>query len=93
MSYLNITPVISEKTSLLLNKFNQYVFYIPTNCNKIILSNFISSHYKVNVSNVNILNVKGKVKKRPKKGRTADRKKAIVSLELGQKIDSINKLF
>ena len=93
MSYLNITPVITEKTSLLLNNYNQYVFYIPQTCNKIIFSNFISSHYGVTVSKVNILNVKGKVKNRPKKGRTSDRKKAIVSLASGQKIDAINKLF
>ena len=93
MNHLNIIPVITEKTSFLLNKHNQYVFYIPSNCNKITLSNFISSHYDVKVSKVNILNVKGKVKTRPKKGRTSDRKKAIVSLESGQKIDSINKLF
>ena len=93
MKYIELTPVITEKTSMLLNKHNQYVFYVNSKANKIEVCEFIKKHYKVQPIKVNILNVKGKTKLRPKKGTTNDRKKAIVYLKKEDKIESITKLF
>ena len=67
---------------------NKYLFSVATNANKIEIKNAIEEIYKVKVKSVNTQNVIGKLKRvRQQQGRTADWKKAVVTLKEGQKID------
>ena len=92
-NHLILNPIVSEKASFLLAK-NKYIFYVSKFINKIVLKDFIKKKYKIDISKINILNVKGKSKKlRNIKGKLPDRKKAIVTIKEGQAIDEIKGLF
>lgn len=80
-------PVVSEKSYDLLAD-NKYTFYVNTAANKIEIKKAIEEIFKVTVLNVNTLNIKGKEKRVGRAvGRTNDRKKAIVTLKEGDKIE------
>lgn len=80
-------PVISEK-SMDLAAENKYTFIVDPNANKIEIKNAVEKLFKVKVLDVNTMNVKGKFKRMGKYvGRTSDRKKAIVKLKDGDKIE------
>ena len=56
--------------------------------NKTIVKKAVEKLFGVNVKKVNLITSKGKIKKfKGKKGKRNDTKKAIISLEKGQKID------
>jgi large subunit ribosomal protein L23 len=81
-----IAPVITEKATL-SNQFNQYIFKVSKDATKDSVKSFIEAEFSVNVQDVNIINVKGKVKRfKGKIGRRASYKKAIVKLADGQTI-------
>lgn len=70
--------------------FNKYLFWADKNANKIEIRKAVEDIYKVKVSGVNTLTVKGKPKKvRYTTGKTSDWKKAIVTLKQGEKIDVV----
>lgn len=80
-------PVVSEKSYDLLAD-NKYTFYVNPAANKIEIKKAIEEIFKVTVLKVNTLNVKGKEKRMGRAvGRTNDRKKAIVTLKEGDKIE------
>lgn len=80
-------PVISEKSMSMLES-NKYSFYVDTNANKIEIKKAVEELFKVTVLNVNTLSVKGKIKRVGRyAGKTSDRKKAIVTLKEGDKIE------
>lgn len=80
-------PVVSEKSYDLLAD-NKYTFYVNPAANKIQIKKAVEEIFKVTVLNVNTLNVKGKEKRMGRAvGRTNDRKKAIVTLKEGDKIE------
>ena len=80
-------PIITEKGTLLSNN-SQIVFSIPMNANKTIIKQAVEKLFGVNVKKINIVISKGKTKRfKGKKGKRKDEKKAIISLEKGQKID------
>jgi large subunit ribosomal protein L23 len=87
-----ITPRISEKGYALATKNNVYVFNVPKITNKIDVKKAVEKLYNVKVTDVNILNVAGKVKRSVKKGgrqslgKRSDYKKAYVTLKAGQSI-------
>jgi large subunit ribosomal protein L23 len=82
-----LSPVITEKATL-LSEQNKVVFKVAMDSTKDEISAAIESLFKVNVTKVNTLNVKGKTKRfRGIKGRRADVKKAVVTLAEGQSID------
>ena len=82
-----LSPVISEKASL-LTEVNQVVFDVAPTATKPRIKAAVEQLFNVKVAAVNTLNRKGKVKFfRGMKGVQGDRKKAIVTLEPGQKID------
>ena len=86
MSQLILTPKISEK-SIYLAERGIYVFEVPTSTNKIEVAKAVEAAFKVNVTDVNIVISKGKVKTfKQKKGRQKDVKKAMVKLKKGQTI-------
>lgn len=82
-----IRPVLSEKSYSLLAD-NKYTFVVNADANKIEIKNAVEKLFNVTVLNVNTINVKGKAKRMGKHvGRTSDKKKAIVTLQDGDKIE------
>jgi len=75
-----IKPVISE-TSMDNAQIKKYTFKVATNANKTEVKKAIEEIFEVQVDKVNIMNVRGKVKRMGKNvGKTAATKKAIVTL-------------
>ena len=82
-----IKPVITEKATL-LSEHNKVVFRVAADASKDEIAHAVEALFKVNVTKVNTLNVKGKTKRfRGIKGRRSDVKKAVVTLAEGQSID------
>ncbi|NLM22208.1 MAG: 50S ribosomal protein L23 [Peptococcaceae bacterium] len=82
-----IRPVISEK-SVGLVEDNKYSFWVNTAANKIEIKAAVEKMFKVKVKEVRTLTVKGKEKRMGRySGMTPNRKKAIVTLEPGHKIE------
>ena len=82
-----LAPVITEKATL-LSEQNKVVFQVAGDATKDEISSAVEALFKVNVTKVNTLNVKGKTKRfRGRMGRRADVKKAVVTLAEGQSID------
>lgn len=82
-------PVITERSTLLKEKHNQYVFKVSPDANKGQIRDTIQHLFKVDVENVRTANYQGKLRRlamgRPQGRRTAW-KKAIVTLKKGQEI-------
>jgi large subunit ribosomal protein L23 len=86
MSQMILTPKISEKAMYMAER-GIYIFEVPTSANKIEVAKVIESTFKVNVTDVNMIIAKGKLKRYKQiKGRQKDIKKAMVKLQAGQKI-------
>ncbi len=82
-----IKPTISEKSTALLAD-NKYTFWVNTKANKTEIKQAVEKLFNVKVEKVNTMNVKGKTKRvRQFVGKTPDRKKAIVTLKEGHKIE------
>ena len=80
-------PVITEKATL-LSEQNKVVFRVAGDASKDEIAAAVEALFKVNVTKVNTINVKGKTKRfRGIVGRRSDVKKAIVTLAEGQSID------
>src|SRR5438067_1073272 len=85
-----IRPVVSEKSTILGDR-GKYIFEVAPDVNKIQIKRAVEEAFankKVQVSDVNILHVAGKVRRRGRSvGRTRSWKKAIVTLKAGQRLD------
>jgi large subunit ribosomal protein L23 len=82
-----LSPVITEKATL-LSEQNKVVFRVAQDASKDEIAAAVEALFKVNVTKVNTLVVKGKTKRfRGRPGKRADVKKAIVTLAEGQSID------
>ena len=82
-----LAPVITEKATL-LSEQNKVVFRVAGDASKDEIAAAVEALFKVNVTKVNTINVKGKTKRfRGIMGRRSDVKKAIVTLAEGQSID------
>lgn len=82
-----VKPRITEKGSS-LGVYNQYVFEVADQTNKIEVRKAIKKVYGVDPIKVNIINMSGKkVRYGRTEGRTKNWKKAIVTLAPGQKIE------
>lgn len=87
-------PLVTEK-AMKLGTQRQYVFLIDPRANKIEVKKAVEDMFEVDVLSVRTLRVKGKVKSRFTKkglmrGKTASKKKAIVTLKEGQTIDLVS---
>ena len=83
-----ISPLVTEKGTIVGEKSNQVVFRIRPGASKDQIRDVIETLFKVSVVKVNTLNVKGKTKRFSGcEGRRSDVKKAIVTLAEGQSID------
>ncbi|MBL7072096.1 MAG: 50S ribosomal protein L23 [Candidatus Omnitrophica bacterium] len=77
----------TEKGARMLPE-NKYLFLVDRRANKIEIKKAIESIYRVTVTNVNTQIARGKKKRvRFALGLTPDRKKAIVRLKAGEKIE------
>ena len=80
-------PIITEKATI-LSEQNKTVFKVHENANKKTIKKSIEKIFKVNVTKVNIINRKSKLKMRQgRKTYKTGFKKAIVTLKKGQSID------
>ena len=81
-------PHISEKAALSADKGNQVVFKVASDANKLEIKAAVEKLFKVKVTEVRTLNVKGKVKRnRFGLAKKSNWKKAYVSLAQGHDID------
>ena len=81
-------PHVSEKAAVAAEANNQYVFRVAVDATKLEVKKAVEKLFKVNVANVQTLNVKGKVKRnRFGYSKKPSWKKAYVRLEQGQDID------
>ena len=89
---LNIKPRMSEKAYSVSQDLNTYVFDVPTTANKVTVAEAVEAQFGVEVKDVRISVIKGKVKKsyqkrnRPVDGKRAKSKKAYVRLMPGSTI-------
>ena len=82
-----IAPHITEKATN-ISEQNKIVFKVHYKANKINLKKNIEKIFKVNVTKINIINKKSKIKNaRGRKVRVSGFKKAIVTIKKGQNID------
>ena len=81
-------PILTEKSTT-LNQFNQYSFRVDPRATSLQIKNVIEKFFKVKVSKVNTLIVRGKLKSfKGSSGYKKNYKKAIVTLKEGDTIDS-----
>ena len=82
-----LSPIVTEKSTN-ISEQNKIVFKVPVKVNKKIVKTSIEKIFKVNVTKVNIINKKNRIKTtRGKKIKVKGYKKAIITLKKGQNID------
>jgi large subunit ribosomal protein L23 len=82
-----IAPVITEKSTM-VSEHNKVVFKVPLDATKDQVKAAVEALFKVKVTAVNTIRVKGKLKRfKGVLGRRSDTKKAIVTLAEGSSID------
>jgi large subunit ribosomal protein L23 len=83
-----LAPQISEKSTFVADKYGQVVFKVVTTATKPEIKAAVELLFKVDVEDVKVANVKGKVKHFGRlAGRRKDWKKAYVCLKSGQEIN------
>ncbi len=83
-----LAPHMSEKSNRLTERYNQVAFKVTRDATKPEIKDAVELLFKVKVTGVTVLNVKGKRKRfGALVGRRSDWKKAYVSLEAGHEID------
>lgn len=85
------TVLLSEKATLLSEKLNKYVFRVSPRANKLQIKRAVETIFKKKVLDVNTANYAGK-KKRERRvdfGRRPHWKKAVVTLQAGEKLNIV----
>lgn len=83
-----IAPHVSEKSTTVADKFNQYVFKVIKQAAKPEIKQAVELLFNVKVESVQISNTKPKTKRTSRlMGQRAGWKKAYVQLQAGHKID------
>lgn len=82
------TILVTEKGTELSETLNKYTFRVAPSANKIDIRHAVETLFNVKVSDVNVMNRLGKMKRlrSARAGKRADWKKAIVTLKEGSKI-------
>ncbi len=81
-------PVITEKITRETEKSRKYAFKVHPDANKKEIKSAVEKIFNVHVTKINTINNSGKWRRvRYQPGRTADWKKAIVTVRAGEKID------
>lgn len=82
-----VRPIITEKSTLLKDAGNQYIFEVQRDANKIEIKKAVEKLFKVKVVSVHVSNMEGKKKKLGRfAGKKPDWKKAVVKLSPKDKI-------
>tara|TARA_Y100000741_G_scaffold361918_1_gene346726 strand:- start:456 stop:749 length:294 start_codon:yes stop_codon:yes gene_type:complete len=82
-----LSPLVTEKSTN-LSEQNKIIFKVHSQANKKNLKKNIEKIFKVNVTKINIINKKMRIKiTRGKKVKVRGFKKAIITLKKGQNID------
>lgn len=85
-----LAPVISEKATRIADKHEQVIFRVAPDATKPEIKAAVEMLFKVQVDEVKVANVKGKVKRFGRFfGRRANWKKAYVCLKPGQEINFV----
>jgi large subunit ribosomal protein L23 len=83
-----LAPVVSEKSTFIGEKRNQYVFRVASDATKPEIKAAVELMFKTQVKSVSVVNVRGKEKRFGRfMGRRGDWKKAYVALQAGQEIN------
>jgi large subunit ribosomal protein L23 len=83
-----LRPLLTEKNTGLKEVLNKVVFEVAPDANKIEIKKAVEEAFHVSVQSVNVLNVRGKLKRLGRKvGRRRDWRKAIVTLKEGSTIE------
>jgi len=84
-----IRPLLTEKSTF-LQRLNKFTFEVAKDATKVEIQKAIESLGRCEVEKVNTLVVKGKVRRRGNRiGRTANWKKAVVTLKEGQALGGV----
>lgn len=87
-----LAPALSEKAVVGIQA-GKYAFYVHPRANRTQIKEAIETVFEVDVVKVNLLTVRGKTKSLGRYvGKRADRKKAIVTLKPGQRIQQLEGL-
>ena len=80
-------PLITEKSTV-LQSMGKYAFEVAGGANKLQVKQAVEKAFKVTVTGVNVITVKGKMRRAGKRMMTTSpSKKAIVTLKAGDKIE------
>jgi len=83
-----VRPLLTERSTILKEKFNQYLFETALGASKPEIKRAVEELFKVKVDAVRTMVVRGKFRRFGRGGgMRSDWKKAIVTLQAGQKID------
>lgn len=83
-----LSPVVSEKSTIAAEDSNRFVFKVQKVATKLEIKKAVEMMFDVEVDSVQVLNVKGKVKRFGRSlGKRSDWKKAYVKLKSGHDID------
>lgn len=87
-----LSPVLSEKAVGGIED-NKYAFYVHPNANRTQIKDAVELVFEVDVVKINLVNIRGKVKSMGRySGQRPARKKAIVTLKEGQRIQQLEGL-
>lgn len=87
-----LAPVLSEKAVAGIEN-SRYTFYVHPHANRVQIKEAVQQVFEVDVVKINLVNQRGKVKRLGRyEGREKDRKKAIVTLKPGQRIQQLEGL-
>ena len=85
-----LSPRVTEKSARVGEQGNQYVFHVMKDANKAEIKGAVEMLFDVNVTSLQVVNVKGKTKSfKFRSGKRNDWKKAYVRLQEGQHIDLV----
>jgi large subunit ribosomal protein L23 len=80
--------ILSEKSTIIKEKENKYVFKVNPLANKLEIKHAIETAFGVKVTNIQTVNVKGKTKRLGRfEGKRSSWKKAIIRLKEGNTIE------
>lgn len=87
-----LAPVLSEKAVGEMS-IGKYSFYVHPKANRTQIKEAIETVFKVDVTKINLQNREGKVVRMGRfEGKRPERKKAIVTLKAGQRIEQLEGL-
>jgi large subunit ribosomal protein L23 len=83
-----VHPLLTEKITGLRESTNTVGFIVHPDANRVQIKQAVEALLKVKVEKVNVLNIRGKVKRLGRfSGRRSDWKKAFVTLRKGEKLE------